>query len=491
MTTHVTRRRFLQTTGAMSASSLSGSALFGHMAAMAGTATTSATDYKALVCVFQYGGNDAFNTVLPRDPVSWGHYKTRRDLAAGVAASASKRSLVIDLSQQLVINSDVNGAAVEFGLHPSLVNMARLYGLGNVAILANVGPLKESTNKATYATLDPQYRPPGLQSHNDQQTLWQSGRTNTDSGGWGGRMVEALQASGKAAASTTIESRFLSVNTAPIISNFGYGDAVRTYGLTPTPEGAISMGSSVYKESKFNTETATKALIQLASGKAAGLAPTNLLEKDFAAVMESSNIAQTYLSSRLPNVALGVATPNGDMMKEFETIARMILANKNAGVTGRQVFFVRQEGYDTHSAQWDKHAALLKSLDEAIGYFHKVLSENGALDNVTTFTASDFGRQLSNNGDGTDHGWGGHHFIMGGAVAGKRIYGRIPSYVPTNSGFVDDNMIDASGVMLPGVSVDQYAATLATWMGLSPTDIKRILPKHFGTTNLGFMKPAV
>jgi uncharacterized protein (DUF1501 family) len=489
MTTQVTRRRFLQTTGAMSASGLSGSALFGHMAAMADTATPAATDYKALVCVFQYGGNDAFNTVLPRDPISWGHYKTRRDLAAGVAASASKRSLVIDLSQQLVINSDVNGAAVEFGLHPSLVNMARLYGLGNVAILANVGPLKESTNKATYATLDPQYRPPGLQSHNDQQTLWQSGRTNTDSGGWGGRMVEALQANGQAAASATTESRFLSVNTAPTISNFGYGDAVRAYGLTPTPEGAIAMGVSVYANS-FSTGNAKKAVIDLASGKA-GLTPTNLLEKDFAAVVESSNIAQNYLSSRLPNIALGVATPDGDMMKEFESIARMILANKNAGVTGRQVFFVRQEGYDTHNAQWDKHAALLSSLDNAIGYFHEVLSANGALGNVTTFTASDFGRQLSNNGDGTDHGWGGHHFIMGGAVAGKRIYGRIPSYVPTNSGFADDNMIDASGVMLPGVSVDQYAATLATWMGLSPTDIKRILPNQFGTTNLGFMKPAV
>jgi len=121
-------------------------------------------------------------------------------------------------------------------------------------------------------------------------------------------------------------------------------------------------------------------------------------------------------------------------------------------------------------------------------YFHDVLAAKNLLDSVTTFTASDFGRQLSNNGDGTDHGWGGHHFIMGGAVQGGQIYGRVPSYLVQNGAFVDKNMVEASGVMLPEVSIDQYAATLGTWMGLGATDTKSVLPNLFGTTNLGFMK---
>ncbi len=485
MSTQLSRRRFLQTAGALSASGLASSTLFGHMSAMAATTGASATDYKALVCIFLYGGNDAFNTVLPRDTVSWAQYQTRR-----APPPNSTTSLILALDQQRTISSMVNGVKTDFGLHPVLSDVANLYTGGQLAILANVGPVKEGTNKTTYNSGDPQYRPPGLYSHNDQQSLWQSGRGNTDSGGWGGRFLEALQipTNGKATASP-----YASINTMLQNTNFGYGDVLSPYALTTSDTGAVQMGLKDYNFAVYAPFNAN--LIALASGTA-GPTPTNLLEIDFANVVKKSYTAQQDLASAMPqypSLLAAPTAPNGDrlpMMEELQVIARMIARNKANNIAGRQVFFVRHDGYDTHGTQLTSQATLLTQLNDAIKYFHDVLTANTLMDSVTTFTASDFGRQLSNNGDGTDHGWGSHHFIMGGAVKGGQIYGRIPSYANDGSSFTDPNMVEPSGVMMPEVSVDQYAATLGTWMGLGATEIKSVLPNHFGSTDLGFMKAA-
>jgi uncharacterized protein (DUF1501 family) len=481
MSTQLSRRRFLQTAGALSASGLASSTLFGHMSAMAAATGTTATDYKALVCIFLYGGNDAFNTVLPRDAISWTEYEKRR-----ASPKAGGTSLILTLEPKDLISANINGVATEFGLHPSLTDVAALYRGTKVAVLANVGPVKETSNKATYVTNDPQYRPPGLYSHNDQQTLWQSARDNTDSGGWGGRFLESFDPLAQI-------NTFSSVSTQLQNTNFGQSSRVSTYALTPSSTGAVKMGL----DNNFYVPYMS-SVIALASG-VAGPTPTNLLEIDQAAVAKRSNEAYVTLAGSLPNVQTGVTRPVGPppknerlpMMEELEVIGRMIAMQKASGAVGRQVFFVRHDGYDTHGKQLEAHAQLLKELNDAIKYFHDVLSAKNLLNNVTTFTASDFGRQLSNNGDGTDHGWGGHHFIMGGAVNGGQIYGRVPSYAVQNGAFADKNLVEASGVMLPEVSVDQYAATLGTWMGLGTTDIKTVLPNLLGTTNLGFMKPAV
>jgi uncharacterized protein (DUF1501 family) len=487
MSSSLSRRRFLQTTGAISASGLVGSTLFGHMSAMAQVASNANfTDYKALVCIFLYGGNDGFNTVLPLDATSWAEYTRRRTSPSGL----EKMTLV--LANPLRITS----GTTEYGLHPSLSKVKALYAASNskLAVLANVGPLVGNTvNNVVQAPTKANYkRPPGLYSHNDQQTLWQSGKDNVDAGGWGGRMMESLQISGKVA-----NSPFLSLNTGSN-TNFVYGNKLAPYGLATSPTGAVKLGKIADIELIFGAVPRSK-LVDLARG-AAGAVPTHLLEKDYAALVQRSVDAEAELGDpsklNIGGVDLGVPLPTADgkMLRELEIIGKMIKAN--AGKPGRQVFFVRHDGYDTHGGQKDAHEKLLGELDTAIDYFYRTLNNNKLLDKVTTFTASDFGRQLSNNGEGTDHGWGGHHFIMGGAVKGGKIYGRVPTYdtavVSTTPNvirdFTDPNMIEASGIMLPEVSTDQYAATLATWFGITSQEaIKSILPNHFGTTNLGFL----
>jgi uncharacterized protein (DUF1501 family) len=369
-------------------------------------------------------------------------------------------------------------------------DMASMYRGGKLAILGNVGPLRTPLTREQYNSGNQDLRVPGLYSHNDQQTLWQSGRTNIDSGGWAGRFVETMNKSGFVASSP-----FLSINTAAQSSNFGNGDSLPTYALTPNTDGAIQIGlARDANDLVFNAALRSK-LVTLARGEAGG-ALTNMLEADYAKVVKSSDEARKLLAARLPGLSMASVTrPAGipgygtPMLDELDVIARMIKYNVSNNIAGRQVFFVRHDGFDTHGPQLEAHARLLKQLNDAMFYFQSVLEANTMSNNVTTFTASEFGRQLANNGDGTDHGWGAHHFIMGSAVQGGQIYGRVPSYLRDNLGnYLDPNMVEASGVMLPQVSVDQYSATLGTWLGMRSDDLKQVLPYHFGTTNLGFMK---
>jgi uncharacterized protein (DUF1501 family) len=494
--TNLSRRRFLQTTGGMTASALASTSLFGQMSAMAATAASGpVTDYKALVCIFLYGGNDGFNTVISLDPASLSEYLARRanpdiDPATGmrkpgVPASSTNTELNVALTN--AIKGKATDTGNTYALHPSLVNVGNLYRSANskLAVIGNVGPLLAPTTIQAYNS-NISIRPPGLFSHSDQQTLWQSGKNNIDSAGWGGRMIDSLQAS-----SRVTNTPYLTVNTS-INTNFLYGDLVTPYGLTPTGSGTVRIGltSSPEGDGLRFLGVSRQKLLDVAMGQA-GVTPTNVLEKDYAEVVSRSVTAQVEVSNSLTNVELGMPAPAGRMMRELEVIAKMI--KSNAGKPGRQVFFVRHDGYDTHDNQLTTQAMLLGELDLAIKYFHDVLLANNLLNNATLFTASEFGRLLANNGDGTDHGWGGHHFVMGGAVKGGAIYGRVPScaVTPGTQNFVDPNIFGSTGVLLPEVSTDQYAATLATWFGVSvERDIKSFLPNHFGTTNLGFLKPA-
>jgi uncharacterized protein (DUF1501 family) len=483
MSSQLSRRRFLQTTGAMSASGLLGSTLFGQMSAMAATASAAPiTDYKALVCIFLYGGNDAFNTVLPLDATSWAEYSNKRKLPLSTDTTKPSTNTTLILDTSLRINNPTASGPVPYALHPSLQRIAALYNApsSKLAVLANVGPLVGPTNKDDYDGGIGTKRPPGLYSHNDQQSLWQSGRSNVDAGGWGGRMAETFVNN-----SQLQPSPFLSLNTG-INTNFVYGDALMPYGLTPSSTGAVKVGKGNASDYLFDSFPRSM-LVDVARG-AYGVNTTNLLEKDYAALVQRSADAEAVLADSLSQVTLGVSHLGGPMLRELEIVAKMIKAN--SGQPGRQVFFVRHDGYDTHDTQLESHARLLTELDTAVDFFYRALETNSLLNKTTMFTASDFGRQLANNGDGSDHGWGGHHFILGGAVKGGKIYGRVPSYAPGTNGkpYADPNMIEPSGIMLPEVSTDQYAATLATWFGIkAEADIKVILPNHFGTTNLGFL----
>jgi uncharacterized protein (DUF1501 family) len=496
MNTNLSRRRFLQTTGSLSASALASSTLFGQMSAMAAVAGSGpVTDYKALVCIFLYGGNDGFNTVISLEASSLNEYLARRanpdiDPATGqrkpnVPANSTNTELNVPLTN--AIKAKASDVANNHALHPSLVNVGDLYRSASspLAVIGNVGPLLAPITKDTYNT-NVSLRPPGLFSHSDQQDLWQSGKNNTDAAGWGGRLIDSLVANNRVS-----PTPYFTVNTS-INTNFLYGDVVTPYGLTPSGSGTVRIGltSDTASEGLRFLGVPRQTLLDVAMGKV-GVPSTNILEQDYAAVVSRSVAAQVEVSNALTNVNLGQVAPAGNMMRELEVIAKMIKFNSSK--PGRQVFFVRHDGYDTHDNQLRDQGIRLTELDNAIKYFHGVLTANNLLNNATLFTASEFGRTLANNGDGSDHGWGGHHFVMGGAVKGGAIYGRVPSCaaVPGTDNFTDPNMMFNIGVMLPYVSTDQYAATLATWFGISvERDIKSFLPNHFGTTNLGFMKAA-
>jgi uncharacterized protein (DUF1501 family) len=495
MNTNLSRRRFLQTTGSLGASALASSSLFGQMSAMAAVAGSGpVTDYKALVCIFLYGGNDAFNTVISLEASSLNEYLVRRanpdiDPATGqrkanVPANSTNTELYVPRTN--AIKGKASDVANNYALHPNLVNVANLYRSPGspLAVVGNVGPLLAPITKDTY-TSNVSLRPPGLFSHSDQQVLWQSGKNNIDAAGWGGRMIDSLRDNSRVS-----PTPYATVNTS-VNTNFLYGDVVTPYGLTPNGSGSVRIGSTSFGGDGLRfLGVPRQKLLDVATGKA-GVTPTNVLEKDYADVVSRSVAAQVEVSNALTSVNLGQVAPAGNMMRELEVIAKMI--KFNASKPGRQVFFVRHDGYDTHDNQLTQQGILLTELDNAIQYFHGVLAANNLLNNATLFTASEFGRTLANNGDGSDHGWGGHHFVMGGAVKGGEIYGRVPSCAaePGTDNFVDPNMLFNIGVMLPYVSTDQYAATLATWFGVSvERDIKSFLPNHFGTTDLGFMKPA-
>lgn len=197
----------------------------------------------------------------------------------------------------------------------------------------------------------------------------------------------------------------------------------------------------------------------------------------------------------LPAGAAGVPNPpqyldpvtnnlaDNQLATSLQTVARIIGGRASLGVS-RQIFFVQLGSFDTHDGQAPQHARLLTQLGQALEYFDGLMTSFGLGDQVTTFTASDFGRTLTSNSDGTDHGWGSHHFVVGGAVRGQDMYGQYP-VVGTNQ----DNDVGA-GRLIPTVAVDQYAGTLARWFGLSDGQIRQIFPNftNFGTDPyLGFM----
>jgi uncharacterized protein (DUF1501 family) len=475
MTTQLSRRRFLQHTGSMAGASVVGTPLMLSLGAMADEAAAAATDYKALVCVFLCGGNDSFSMLIPQD-------------AASLATSTQVRAGLVLPNPLSITPTYVDGVAntQPYGLHPAMPRLKALFDSGDMAIIANVAPMVGPVTKDQF------YRginvPTAIQSHNDQQSTWQSGATEGATAGWGGALEQTLQA-----ATTDITSAFRSVSLSGS-AVFGATETLAPYSMSPGGSGAIplntwrsGLGSAPY-QTFFNSRTE-------------GL--NNVLEQDYANMVQRSIDAESYLTAKLPanNSDLPTYPTDGtdgnerDLGARLRQISRMIAVSKDK--PGRQIFFVGLGGFDTHTAQVSAQQSLYTALDGAIDYFYKRMQALGAADKVTLFTASDFGRQLNQNRSadladsaGTDHGWGSHHFIVGDAVVGKRIYGRVPTYARNSANeYTDPNMLQSYGMMLPQFSVDQYAATLGSWFGVNPTTMISILPSlsKYTVQNLGFI----
>ncbi len=453
-----------------------------NLAAMGEAAafTAPANSYKALVCVFLYGGNDQNNTFVPYDTTSYNSYRSARGGSIALPRAAVAPNLLRPLAAL------PNGQ--QFALHPSMTGMAKLFNAGQAAVQLNVGPLivpmtrvqYESGNRATYPA------PPKLFSHNDQQSVWQSSAPEGSTRGWGGAIGDlALSSNGTSlftCISVTGNAVFLAGGNALAYQVSPEG-AVAINGIKGNPYGSVAVKSAIGKltqqkrnhvlENAYNTVTqravAAEVLVSgaVASGAAAGTGA------EFAAI----------------NAAL----PGNDLAGQLKMVARMVAARSGLG-SRRQVFLVSLGGFDTHDGLLKTHEEKLKQVDSAMTAFHQTMEKMNMAQNVTAFTASDFGRTLTSNGNGTDHGWGSHHMMVGGAVKGQAFYGTAPPLSVGDTAAPQDQWHVGQGRLLPSTSVSQYAATLARWFGVADTELNGILPdlRNFGGAgyprDLGFMK---
>jgi uncharacterized protein (DUF1501 family) len=448
------RRRFLRTASALSVLG-AGSPLALNLAAIgAAAAQTAPEDYRALVCIFLIGGNDQTNTVIPFDPAEFDAYASVRPSIARAAADLTPLGAVAAQGGR------------SFALPNDLAPLAALYGARQLAIVANVGPLIVPTTKAQFRSASVPL-PPKLFSHNDQQSVWQSSAAEGATSGWGGRIADLI-ASGNGnqtftAISVAGSAVYLSGRTV-LQYQVGVKGPVAISGLTGTLFGSSSAG---------------RVLQQLITAPRTGM-----LEDEYDRVTSRAIDASSALSGALASTpAITTPFPGGNpLADQLKMVARTISVRQALGAK-RQVFFVSLGGFDTHDFQLRDQPGLHATLATAIDAFYQATVELGVSDRVTSFTASDFGRTLTSNGDGSDHGWGGHHFVIGGAVRGGGIYGTFPVVA---LGTAEDV---GSGRLLPTTSVDQYAATLARWFGVSAADMPTVVPNigNFAASDLGFM----
>ncbi len=440
------RRSFIKYASLAAAGNLAGLRPFGRLNALAQTGT----DYKALVCVFMFGGNDANNMIIPFDTAGYNSYSTIR----GPLALAQNTLLPLT-------------PLPNFALHPNLPEIQSLFNGGNAALVANVGTLIAPTTRAQY--LAGSTVPSNLFSHPDQQLEWQnaaaSGSTPT---GWAGRMSDLLGKSYNGSA------------TIPMITSVG-GDTLFCNGASSTPVSVSpgNLGGSSCSEGSECTarQTAAQALLTFNSGISLVTADDQITSNayNYAQILSAATQSVTPLKTVFPTSALGA---------QLQQIAQIIQVRAALGVQ-RQIFFAGVGNFDTHAGQLTLQAPLLAEVSAAMGAFYQATQEMAIQDDVTSFTMSDFARTFQpNSNTGSDHAWGSHHIVMGGAVKGGKMYGTFPTLAlagPDDSG--------TNGRWVPSTASSQYASTLAQWFGVPVGQLSTVLPNigNFTVNNLGFV----
>ena len=456
------RREFLKRASSLSVAGVAAPWAI-NLAAMAEASAANATDYKALVCVFLYGGNDYANTIVPYDAPSHALYQQFRPSFA-----YARDRLAATVLTPAAAPLDSAGFAHQYALAPELSKLLPLFDTGRLGVMLNIGSLVQPTTKAQYTAKSVRL-PPKLFSHNDQQSIWQSSLPEGATSGWGGRMGDLFQAS-------NANATFTCVNVS--------GNAVYLSGKTAVQYQVSTSGSvplAGLKSPLFGSSAASAALRTLITEPRA-----HMLENEYNRVSKRSIEANEVLTAALATApALATTFPAANSLgDQLKLVARMISAAPKLG-TKRQVFFVSLGGFDNHDGMLTDHPALMTKLADALSAFYTATSELSVADQVTTFTASDFGRTMTGNANGSDHGWGSMHFVMGGAVKGKRFYGTAP--VVANGGPDDVGQ----GRLLPTTSVEQLAATLGGWLGVSDSDLLSLLPNlsnyNVSVRNLGFV----
>jgi uncharacterized protein (DUF1501 family) len=494
-----------------------------QLAAMSTAAAQSTTGtqpltstYKALVCLFMFGGNDGNNTVLATDTDSFNRYFAARNIGAdpialmpvgtapqaiGATSPFNGRTvtrttpefwggvLPITPATAQTVPAGTNATSRTFALHPMLAPLVPLFSAGRLAIQANVGTLIQPTTKAQYNAKSVPL-PVSLYSHNDQQSEWQSGGPLGTLYGYGGLMAD-LVLSGNA------NSVFTAISTSGN-AVFMSGKSVVQYQVTTNAAPAVAITGAVSGSSLFGSTAASAQLASLIQDTSS----TSYFGQDQAAVVKRSISAASQLNGAFTSSGVQAvpalptytnpatnAVQTNSLAAQLQTVARLIAANSTLGAR-RQVFFVSLGGFDTHQFENSTQPNLLAQVAQALSYFDTALSNINGVDmrgNVTTFTASDFNRTFTSNGSGTDHAWGSHHFIAGGAVKKGTIYGQYPTLGVDQGSFTNPDM--SGNAIIPTTSVDQYIATLGSWFGTSAGDLSTIFPNlaNFTTKNIGFV----
>jgi uncharacterized protein (DUF1501 family) len=456
MKRNVSRREFVR----LGSSALAtGGLLAGARWRTASAAPVDTSGYKAIVCLFMYGGNNSFNMVVPTSQAGYSAYATART------------NLALANSSLLPLNG-VASDGNSYGLHPALPEMQAIFNSGNAAVICNVGTLVQPVTPAQ-AQSGSYPLPSQLFSHIDQQTSWMTSIADaTQRYGWAGRVADLMAAQGMTAN--------LAFNITVGVDNYWQAGQVTVpytlgSGGAPNWDAATSTG---YRNGA--RAQAAQALVSQAASD------PNLMIQQYAGIQNNAAAKVTLVTNALA-AAGDLKTPfttvpnDSGLAAQLHEVARVIKAQSQIG-DARQFFFVSVNGFDSHNNELAMQQAVYPIVSKNIGSFWAAMNEIGMQDNVTLFTASDFGRTLSSNGNGSDHGWGGHSYVVGGAVKGG-YYGQMPSLV---IGGANDF---GSGRLVPTTSTDQYAATLSRWFGVSTSDLNTVFPnlKNFATPYLGFL----
>jgi len=440
----LSRRRFIQTT-----------ALSMGAAGMAPLAARAADNsgYKALVFIFLNGGADAHDMLIGYDQPSYDLWSSARSslierINEGNAAGSRSRDQLLKLNPT---NSSRFGGR-EFAMPPEMAEMHDLFEQGRMAIVPNVGPLLEPTTRSMIEA-ETAILPSHLFSHNDQSSTWAAFSGEGAANGWGGAILDAFnQSSPYTAISTGGNSVFLQGLQSRQLQLPADGSVRRAFGMDERLWGSSQLASVLQDYYSTAADGATNAMMR------------DIIRTQGRAVQDSELFASVLDAQTLGD---SIRINRNGLSDQLATIANVIAARSEIGVS-RQIFFARLDGFDTHNSHADRMPSLLRTLSEAVNSFQNALDAAGLADSVTTFTGSDFGRTLVSNATGTDHGWGGHHFVIGSSVAGQQILGDVPSFELGNE------QHRKRGTLIPQIAVEQYGAEMGRWFGLSESELTEV-----------------
>jgi uncharacterized protein (DUF1501 family) len=486
MNTPRTRRQFLGHAGcaAMSALPILNTLLNLRLAgSIANAAPPAPGEYRALVCLFQSGGNDTFNVLVPHGGAS----STNPSAYAEYAASRANLALAQASLHQI---TPLNTPGRTFGVHPSMPQLAALFEAGKAAFVANVGTLIEPVQNRAQVEAATKRLPLGLYSHSDQIEQWQTSVPHSRSGvGWAGRMMDLLK--------DLNSNQAVSMNISMDGSNvFQTGTTGAEYAVSPGSDNDPTGGATALAgyDADYDVNNGVTNATSAAVDSQLALQYTNLLQQSFQQKRRTAQDAYAVYSAATAGTLPGTVTfPNTSLGRQLRQVALALMGRVALGAV-RQTFFVNRGGWDHHSDTLPLQLGMLGEVDAAVSAFWQQLVALGIENQVTLFSASDFGRTLTSNDQGSDHAWGGNHFVVGGSVVGRKIYGSYPSLAVNPDSGAEVNPLDTGrGRLIPTTSCDEFFAEMALWLGVPAGSLPLVLPNigNFyaggGTPPLGFL----